>query len=194
MIMWLEMPEVVMAKIAAKVLFHAAGVLLCSIGVTAGAGLAGSVLENTQETTVGSQATYDNSWAQTFQITGNASVNGGTGAQSISPFAQTAPSVSIPNSGTAVLNSSAQLCQQFCVGFEAGGVVAGSASITPAGQSNNITLNSSNSNGLPAITLNANQQLGGSFGASIVGQNIGTESLQTQGSRKSITSNRLSVF
>jgi 5-(carboxyamino)imidazole ribonucleotide mutase len=88
-----------------------------------------------------------------------------------------------------------QILQHFCVGFEAGGVVAGSASITPAGQSNNITLNSSKSNGLPAITLNANDQAGGpGFGASVVGQNIGTESLQTQGTRKSITSNRLSVF
>jgi hypothetical protein len=184
-----------MIKIAAKMLLPAAGMLLCSLSVTTGASLAGSVLENTQETTVGSQATYDNSWAQTFQVTGNVSVNGGTGTQSIAPFAQTAASVSIPNSGTAVLNSSAQVCQQFCVGFEAGGVVSGSASITPAGQSNNITLNSSNSNGLPAITLNANDQAGGpGFGASVVGQNIGTESLQTQGTRKSITSNRLSVF
>ena len=192
--MWLETSEVVMTKFAAKVLLHAAGMLLCSIGVTAGAGLAGSVLEVTQESTIGSQATYDNSWAQTFQVTGNASVNGGSGAQSIAPFAQTGTSTAIPNSGTAVLNSSVQQCQSFCLGFEAGGVVVGSASITPAGQSNNITLNSSTSNGLPAITLNANQQTGGSLGASIIGQNIGTESLQTQGTRKSISSNRLSVF
>ena len=183
-----------MACLTAKLLQPAAGVLFCSIFLASGAALAGSVLENTQETTVGSQATFDNSWAQTFQVTGNASVNGGTGTQAISPFAQTAAVVSIPNSGTAVLNSSAQVCQQFCVGFEGGGVVAGSASITPVGQSNNIILNSSNSNGIPAITINPNGQPGAAFGASVIGQNIGTESLQTQGTRKSITSNRLSVF
>ena len=183
-----------MIRIASKALLPAAAMLVFSIVAPSGEALAGSVLENTQETTVGSQATYDNSWAQTFQVTGNASVNGGSGAQTIAPFAQTGISTSIPNSGTAVLNSSAQLCQQFCVGFEAGGVVVGSASITPAGQSNNITLNSSSTNGLPAITINTNGQSTGGFGASIIGQNIGTESLQTQGTRKSITSNRLSVF
>lgn len=182
-----------MSRTASKLLTSAAGVLLLPLILPTGAALAGPTLEVTQETTVGSQATYDNNWAQTFQVTGNASVNGSSG--SIAPFAQVAgAAVTLPNSGTAVLNGSAQLCQQFCVGFEAGGVVNSTGSITPAGASNNVTLNSSTSNGVPAITLKTNEQTGGSFGASVVGDNIGTASLQTQGSRKTISSNSLSVF
>jgi len=186
-----------MSRIASKWLLFASGMLICQTTMPVEPALAGPTLEVTQETTVGSQATYDNNWAQTFQVTGNASVNGGSGSQTITPFAQVAGgNVTLPNSGTAVLNSSAQLCQQFCVGFEAGGVVTGTASIAPAGASTagNVTLNSSTTNGVPAITLKTNEQSGGSFGASVIADNIGTASLQTQGTRRTITSNSLSVF
>ena len=197
MIIFLEDPEIAMSRFASKLLLVTCGMLLSPACLPTGPAMAGPTLEVTQETTVGSQATYDNNWAQTFQVTGNASVNGGSGSQTITPFAQVAGgNVTLPNSGTAVLNSSAQLCQQFCVGFEAGGVVTGTASISPVGASTtgNVTLNSSTTNGVPAITLKTNEQTGGSFGASVISDNIGTASLQTQGSRKTTTSNSLSVF
>ena len=182
-----------MPRSASNLLLSASGLLLSCFSLSTGAALAGSVLENTQETTVGTQATYDNSWSQSFQVTGNAGVSGG--GTVISPFAQVpGASAAIPNSGTAELNASAQLCQNFCDGFEAGGSVSGSASITPAGAANSIILNSSSTTGVAAITLNPQEQPSAGFGAIITGDNIGTATLQTQGTRKSVTSNRLSVF
>ena len=178
---------------ASKLLLSASGLLLSCFSLSTVAALAGSVLENTQETTVGTQATYDNSWSQSFQVSGNAGVSGG--GTVISPFAQVpGASAAIPNSGTAVLNASAQLCQNFCDGFEAGGSVSGSASITPVGAANSIILNSSSTTGVPAITLNPQGQPSAGFAANVIGDNIGTATLQTQGTRKSVTSNRLSVF
>jgi hypothetical protein len=184
-----------MSNIAAKLLFTAAGMLVCSFSVSTEAALAGPTLENTQETNVGAQATYDNNWAQSFQVTGSASVNGGTGTQSIAPFSKVDGSpVTLPNSGTAVVNASIQICQLTCNGFEAGGTVQGEASITTAGASNSVSINQSTSNGLPAITLNPSEQPSTGFGAITTGDNIGTSSLQVSGSRKSITSNTLTVF
>ena len=182
-----------MPRSASKLLLSASGLLFSCFSLSTGAALAGSVLENTQETTVGTQATYDNSWSQSFQVSGNAGVSGG--GTVISPFAQVPGSTAaIPNSGTAVLNASVQICQSFCDGFEAGGSVSGSASISPTGAANSIILNSSSTNGVPAITLNPQEQPSAGFAANVIGDNIGTATLQTQGSRKSVTSNRLSVF
>jgi hypothetical protein len=183
-----------MSNIAAKALLSAAGMLLCSFGVQTGTALAGSVLENTQETTVGAQATYDNNLSQSFQVTGNASVNGGVGPQSIAPFSKVEGNhVVNPNSGTAVLDASVQICQLFCDGFEAGGAVKAEGRITTAGASNSVTLNRE-SDGVPAITIDPNEQSSAGFGAIITGDNIGTASLQGQGTRRSINSNSLTVF
>jgi hypothetical protein len=93
-----------------------------------------------------------------------------------------------------VVNASIQICQLTCNGFEAGGTVQGVASITTAGASNSVSINQSTSNGLPAITLNPSEQPSTGFGAITTGDNIGTSSLQVSGSRKSITSNTLTVF
>ena len=184
-----------MSRIAAKLFLSTAGMLVCSISGSTEVALAGSILENTQETTVGAQATYDNNWAQSFQVTGNASVNGGAGSQSIAPFAKVDGNpVTIPNSGTAVVNASIQICQLTCNGLEAGGTVQGEASITTAGASNSVSINQSTTNGLPSITLPPSEQPSTGFGAITTGDNIGTSSLQVSGSRKSITSNTLTVF
>ena len=176
-----------MIRIAAKVLSSAAGMLLCAVSVTPGTALAGSVLEVTQETTVGAQATYDNNWAQSFQVTGNASVNGGVGPQSIAPFSKVEGNhVVNPNSGTAELNATVQV-------YEGGGTVDGKAKITTMGASNSVTLNRE-SDGVPAITIDPSEQSSAGFGAIINGDNIGTASLQVQGVRRSINSNSLTVF
>jgi hypothetical protein len=111
-----------MHRIGAKKLLSASGVLLCSVGVPLGAALAGPTLENTQETTIGTQATYDNNWAQGFQISGNASVNGTAGT--IAPFLKVeGVQANLPNSGTAFISSSFRICQASCDSVEAGGAV-----------------------------------------------------------------------
>jgi hypothetical protein len=92
-----------------------------------------------------------------------------------------------------VLEASVQICQIFCDGFEAGGAVKAEGRITTTGASNSVTLNRE-SNGVPAITLNTNEQSSAGFGAIITGDNIGTASLQTQGTRRSVNSNSLTVF
>jgi hypothetical protein len=181
-----------MSRIASNLLLSSAGMLFCSAIVPTGAALAGSVLENTQETTVGAQATYDNNWAQSFQVTGNATVNGG--GASIAPFATTdALPLPLPNSGTAVLNATVSIGPNSeSANFQ--GNVEGSASISPAGSSNSVTLNQSPIDGVPAISLDLNNQPTSSFGAITTGDNIGTAGLQVQGTRKSVTSNSLTVF
>jgi hypothetical protein len=184
-----------MIRIIVKVLSAAAGMLFCAFSVTPRTALAGSVLEVTQETTVGVNATYDNSWSQSFQVSGSASVNGGVGPQSISPYSKVEGNhVTLPNSGTAVVNAAVQICQLFCDGFEAGGVAQGDARITTTGASNSVTLNNSTTNGVPAITLDPNNQPAAGFAANVIGDNIGTASLQVQGTRRSINSNSLTVF
>jgi hypothetical protein len=193
MIRWQELAEGMMSRITAKLLVAAAGMLLCSVSVSTGAALAGPTLENTQETTVGTQAIYDNNRGQSFQVTGNASINGSDGF--IVPFSRVDSNpVTFPNSGTAVVNASVQVCQLTCTGYEGGGTVAGDAKITTSGSSNSILLNSSPTNGVTAITLETDKQPSTGFGAIITGDNIGTSSLQVQGIRRSISSNTLTVF
>ena len=187
------MDESVMSRIAPRLLLSTAGMLLICLSAPTGSALAGPTLENTQETTVGTQATYDNNWAQSFQVTGNATVNGTDG--SIAPFSKIeGSSVTLPNSGTAVVNAAVQICQLFCDGFEAGGAVNGDAKITTSGASNSILLNNSSTNGVAAITLETDKQSSAGFGAIITGDNIGTASLNVQGIRRSINSNTLTVF
>jgi len=179
-----------MPRFSAKFLLPAAGMLLCSLSISAGTAQAGPTLETTQENTVGTQATYDNSWAQSFQVTGNASVNGVEGT--ITPFsAVDGVAIPVPNSGTAVVSATVDICTT-CESFT--GTVTGEASISPAAAYNNINLNTSSADGVPAITLNSSQQPSAGFGAVVNGDNIGTASLQTQGTVKTINSNTLTVF
>jgi hypothetical protein len=157
---------------------------------------AGPTLETTENSAIGAQATFNNSWAQTFEAKGSMSINGGT----LLPFQQVAtPTAELPNSGLAELVATVSNLSSD------GGTLEASASINPGqllngtnaplnNTPNNIVLNTSGGNGLPALAITPSTADSSVIGASIIGTNIGTDTLQVTGSLGSSVVNTLTAF
>ena len=154
---------------------------------------AGPTLETIQNTAIGAQATFNNSWAQTFEAKGEMSMVGGG---DLLPFQLvTTTSASLPNSGLAELTATVSNLNV------SGGTLEASSSIDPgqlvggtANTPNNVVLNASPTNGLPALQITPGSVESSVIGASIIGTNIGTASLQVTGALNSSVINTLTAF
>lgn len=169
-----------------------------SLGLPA---FAGPTLETTENSAIGAQATFNNSWAQTFEAKGEMSITSGT----LLPFQQVVtPTAQLPNSGLAELVATVTNLSSDGGNLEAaasinpGELLDGTT--TPDGPSttpntpNNIVLNSSGGNGLPALQITPGTADSSVIGASIIGTNIGTDTLQVTGSLGSSVVNTLTAF
>ena len=176
----------------------ASGVMAAAL-VGAPAAQAGPTLESRENTAIGAQATFNNSWAQTFEAKGSMSVEGGDGL--LAPFASTGiDTLILPNSGLAQLTATVT---EMSV---RGGQLDASASVNPLAllgdkdednihnNGNSIVLNSSGEDGLPALRIKPGTDESAVIGASIIGTNIGTESLQVTGSISTTVINTLTAF
>ena len=154
---------------------------------------AGPTLETTQNTAIGAQATFNNNWAQTFEAKGAMSTVGGG---DLLPFQLvTTTSALLPNSGLAELTATVS---NMTVD---GGTLEASSSIDPGqllggtpNTPNNVVLNASESDGLPALQITPGSVESSVLGASIIGTNIGTASLQVTGALNSSVINTLTAF
>jgi hypothetical protein len=150
---------------------------------------AGPTLETRESTAIGAQATFNNSWAQTFEAKGAMTVPGG-GA--LIPFSQVTPltPLVLPNSGLAELTATVSNMTV------SGGTLDGSASVDPSSGpgTNGIVLNASGGNGLPALQITPGTADSSVIGASIIGTNIGTDTLQVTGSLNTTVINTLTAF
>lgn len=153
---------------------------------------AGPTLETRENTAIGAQATFNNSWAQTFEAKGAMSMVGGG---ELLPFQLVeTTSAPLPNSGLAELTATVS---NMTVD---GGTLAASASVNPlqrvtgANTPNNVVLNASPTDGLPALQITPGSTDSSVIGASIIGTNIGTESLQVTGSLSTTVINTLTAF
>ena len=169
-------------------------ICLVSAGVCAARPVqAGPTLETIQNTAIGAQATFNNSWAQTFEAKGAMSIVGGS---YLLPFEQvTNTIVPLPNSGLASLTATVSSMTVD------GGTVEGRSFVNPEGQvngtainANNVVLNPSNTNGLPALQITPGTTDASVIGASIIGTNIGTASLQVTGALNNSVINTLTAF
>jgi hypothetical protein len=149
---------------------------------------AGPTLETQQNTAIGAQATFNNSWAQTFEAKGSMTVPSGV----LIPFSQVTPlaTLVLPNSGLAELTATVSNMTV------SGGTVDGSASVDPSSGpgTNNIVLNARGGNGLPALQITPGTADSSVIGASIIGTNIGTDTLQVTGSLNTTVINTLTAF
>jgi hypothetical protein len=175
-------------------------------------------LQTTQTSTIGSVVNYDNNWAQTFSVTGG-ELTTTNGSAQIQPFAKVEGSdhLRFPNSGTAEFKASVTNLS------DEGGYTSGNAQISGL-SINSVVLNPSSQNGVPAIViLTSSPNVGAGLkspciegtiadsscltatsptplaesvptGASIIGDNIGTESIQVTGTQSTSTTNSLTVF
>jgi hypothetical protein len=154
---------------------------------------AGPTLETRESSAIGAQATYNNSWAQTFEAKGSMTVPGA--GNLLEPFQLVQEtSVQLPTSGLAELTATVSALTL------AGGVLSADASVDPTqrvggtNNPNNVVLNASPTNGLPALALTPGTADSSVIGASIIGTNIGTESLQVTGSLSTAVINTLTAF
>jgi hypothetical protein len=154
---------------------------------------AGPTLETNQNTAIGAQATFNNSWAQTFEVKGaQTMVSGGD----LLPFQLIeTTSAKLPNSGLAELTATVTNLSLN------GGTLDASSSIDPLTQvggttntPNNVVLNASPTNGLPALEIAPGTTASSVIGASIIGTNIGTNTLQVTGSLSTNVINTLTAF
>lgn len=153
---------------------------------------AGPTLETTQNTAIGAQATFNNNFAQTFEAKGAMSMVGGG---DLLPFQLvTTTSALLPNSGLAELTATVSNLTV------AGGTLDTSSSIDPGklvsgtNTPNNVVLNASPTDGLPALQITPGTADSSVIGASIIGTNIGTASLQVTGALNSSVINTLTAF
>jgi len=158
---------------------------------------AGPTLETRENTAIGAQASFNNSWAQTFEAKGSMSRVGGG---DLLPFQLVeTTSALLPNSGLAELTATVSNMSVD------GGTLNASASINPLqlvsrtitpnpNTPNNVVLNASPTNGLPALEITPGTTDSSVIGASIIGTNIGTDSLQVTGSISTTVINTLSAF
>jgi hypothetical protein len=169
---------------------------------------AGPTLETNQNTAIGAQATFNNSWAQTFEAKGSMTVNNATPTSLLSPFAApTSPVLTLPNSGLASLQaevsnlavSGGNLGADSQLGIAnsldtsatpAGSVVTGGTAASGSG----VVLNQDAANGLPALRITPGTADSSVIGASIIGTNIGTASLQVTGALNTSVINTLTAF
>ena len=152
---------------------------------------AGPTLETRESTSIGAQATFNNSWGQTFEATGSMSIEGGK----LLPFQLVeTTSALLPNSGLAELTATVS---EMTVD---GGKLEASASINPLllvngnNTPNNVVLNASPTNGLPALEITPGTGDSSVIGASIIGTNIGTDTLQVTGALTTTVINTLTAF
>lgn len=160
---------------------------------------AGPTLETNQSTAIGAQAVYNNSWAQTFEAKGAMSMVAGG---DLVPFAQVT-SVPLPNSGLASLIATVSNLNSQGGNLDASasidpvsllGLTGTSVTATKQNASNNVVLNPSGGNGLPALEITPGTADSSVIGASIIGTNIGTQSLQVTGSLSTAVINTLTAF
>lgn len=168
----------------------------CAISVALFGGKAaqaGPTLETQQSTAIGAQATFNNSWAQTFEVKGDMSITG-TGTELLPFQLVTTTSALLPNSGLAELTATVSNMSVD------GGTLDASASINPlklvngTNTPNNVVLNASPTNGLPALEITPGTTDSSVIGASIIGTNIGTDSLQVTGQLNTSVINTLTAF
>ncbi|MCP9778147.1 MULTISPECIES: hypothetical protein [unclassified Cyanobium] len=156
---------------------------------------AGPTLETTENSAIGAQATFNNNWAQTFEAKGAMSIDiAGDGV--LLPFEQltTTPAL-LPNSGLASLTATVS---NMTVD---GGTLDASSFVNPEAtvngnpiNPNSVVLNTSTTNGLPALQITPGTTDSSVIGASIIGTNIGTASLQVTGSLNTSVINNLTAF
>lgn len=163
-----------------------------------------------ESTTVGAQAQYNNTWGQSFEVTGPNLGGGKYGV--ISPFANTekmsystmkergrrpqpikTSPLLVPNSGVATFSASVTKMSP------KGGNLSGQAQILQGSTSNNIVLNQNSQEGVPSITVNPYQDEHGiahesTIGANILGTNIGASSVQVTGTNSYTVMNEISAF
>jgi hypothetical protein len=169
---------------------------------------AGPTLETRESTAIGAQANFNNSWAQTFEVKGAMTVNNTTPTDLLAPFVTpTTPTLSLPNSGLASLQA------QISNLTVAGGVLGANSQLgiatplstatTPvraavgggtAASGSGVVLNQSATDGLPALRITPGTADSSVIGASIIGTNIGTDSLQVTGSLNTTVINTLTAF
>ena len=154
---------------------------------------AGPTLETRESSAIGAQAFYNNSWAQTFEAKGSMTVPLNTNL--LAPFQLVEnDSVQLPTSGLAELTATVSALTL------AGGVLDADASVNPtqrvggANNPNNVVLNANPTTGLPALAITPGTADSSVIGASIIGTNIGTESLQVTGSLSTAVINTLTAF
>jgi hypothetical protein len=168
---------------------------------------AGPTLETTENMSIGAQATFNNNWAQTFEAKGAMEVVNSGGAAvplGLQPFEQLAVTAELlPNSGLAELTA---IVSNMSVD---GGTLQAFSSINPdvlldgnaadpalttSNTSTNLVLNTSDDNGLPALRITPGASESSVIGASIIGTNIGTDTLQVTGSLGTSVVNTLTAF
>lgn len=151
---------------------------------------AGPSLETTQNTAIGAQATFNNNWAQTFEVKGAMSVEGDP-TFALIPFQAISPDIiEVPTSGLAIISANVS---DLVVG---GGTLGANAEIGVTDTSG-IILNASEvsgSGGLPLLRLKPGATDSSVIGASIIGTNIGTDTLQVTGSLSTNVINNLTAF
>ena len=144
-------------------------------------------LETTDSISIGASATFNNSWAQTFEATGTLDTNQASGNVTIFQALDPSSAIVIPNSGLADLTATVSSLEQD------GGSLAASARIKQSENSNNLVLNGGN-NGAASILITPDNTTVTTVGASIIGTNIGTDEIQVTGVRTRTSINDLSVF
>lgn len=168
--------------------------LATTVLCVASAAHAGPTLETRENAAIGAQATFNNSWAQTFEAKGSMSVP--SNADLLAPFQLVQPaSVVLPTSGLAELTATVvDLSVR-------GGELNAQGSVDPlqlvgggSNNPNNVVLNANSVNGLPALQISPGTAESAVIGASIIGTNIGTDSLQVTGSLNSTVINTLTAF
>jgi len=153
--------------------------------------LAGPTLETTQNSAIGAQATYNNSWAQTFEAKGAMSITGGV----LLPFEEVSASTAVlPSSGLAELVATVTNLSSDGGRLEAAASINSGLLVDGTNTPNNIVLSSSGTNGLPALKITPGTAESSVIGASIIGTNIGTDTLQVTGSLNSSVVNTLTAF
>lgn len=166
---------------------------------------AGPTLETIQNTAIGAQATFNNSWAQTFEAKGSMTVPGSTPTNLLTPFAApTTPVLTLPNSGLAslqaevsnlagsggILGADSQLGVANPLSTTGGTAVSGGTAASASG----VVLNQSSTDGLPALRITPGTADSSVIGASIIGTNIGSASLQVTGALNTSVINTLTAF
>jgi hypothetical protein len=164
-------------------------------------------LETTENTAIGAQATFNNNWAQTFEAKGAMEVVNSAGAAvplGLQPFeVLTVTTELLPNSGLAELTAVVSMMSVDGGTLQAfssinperlvGGKTDPNSSTTP-NTSTNLVFNTNENNGLPALRITPGTGESSVIGASIIGTNIGTDSLQVTGSLGTSVLNNLTAF
>ena len=166
-------------------------------------------MQAVESSSIGAQVEFNNTWGQSFEVTGPNLDGGDFGA--IAPFATSGEKsyssskgfgnpkpikispLLVPNSGVATFSASVTNLSP------KGGKLTGSGQIIQGSTSNNIVLNQSSKDGVPSITVDPYQDENGiahesTIGANILGTNIGASSLQVTGTNSYTVMNDMSAF